>query len=359
MTHPDRLAPVSPLAALARRWYVGVPLAVLGLLAGIQYAAAGGVTYTAEARLVVGSDELAAYEVPGYAAASEQLAANYSRYLGVREAQGQLRFTLQGFEGITAVRASPIPDSSVIRVEVAGQSQRAALGAADAVADYLRDLVNRGASDRDALLQTYAELSATVGRARAEQQASSAQLGRAVSTGQDAAVPALQRRLAAAETSLASATLRQQAVANQFFSTTSTGSNELRDLGPAVVSGDDRSTRAQRYGVLGLGLGLGLGLLAAVTLERRRRRAELGSPEAHPAADAGNPQDTPPVVAPRPAASHDVVPPSPAAIPEAQRQEAARGETASMDAQAARSSATTDVPRPAPDSPGPEAGWVR
>ncbi len=156
MTHPDRLAPVSPLAALARRWYVGVPLAVLGLLAGIQYAAAGGVTYTAEARLVVGSDELAAYEVPGYAAASEQLAANYSRYLGVREAQGQLRFTLQGFEGITAVRASPIPDSSVIRVEVAGQSQRAALGAADAVADYLRDLVNRGASDRDALLQTYA-----------------------------------------------------------------------------------------------------------------------------------------------------------------------------------------------------------
>jgi hypothetical protein len=281
MSVPPTDMPRGPLAALLRRWYLVLPLVVLGVLAGARSATAHGVSYTAEARLVVGSEELAAYEVPGYAAASEQLAANYSRYLGLQQQQGRLEVTLAGLSGVRSLVATPIPDSSVIRVAVAADDETTAERAADLVAKYLRDLVNRdGGGDTGQQLADYSRLSAAVGRARAAQQQASALLGRAVATGKDASVPAYSSRLAQAERDLAVASIQQTAVANRYYSITSTGTNQLRVLGPATPTGDDGRSREERYMVLGLVVGLALALAASLLIERRPRRAvnALGSP---------------------------------------------------------------------------------
>jgi len=121
-----------------------VVLAIVGAAAGFGLSTTHQTQFTAEARLAVGSNSLQAYQVAGFAVASEALAANYARFVSGSPATSQaLDDALQArVKEITSIDASPIPDSNVIRIEAGPPSADVARVAADAVAKSLLDQVN-------------------------------------------------------------------------------------------------------------------------------------------------------------------------------------------------------------------------
>src|SRR4051812_14334848 len=70
-----------PLAAMKDRWVLCVVLAIALAAAGFGLSTRHQTQFTAEARLAVGSNSLQAYQVAGFAVASQALAANYARFV--------------------------------------------------------------------------------------------------------------------------------------------------------------------------------------------------------------------------------------------------------------------------------------
>lgn len=114
-------------------------LAMLGALAGLL--AAGG-SATAEARVVVGAQDLNAQSVPYYSTATVGLAETYARYV-TEDAGEDLP------ESVT-VSASVVAETPVIRIQAAAPSEAAAVAAAQRVTDDLLEVVNEGVATRSA-----------------------------------------------------------------------------------------------------------------------------------------------------------------------------------------------------------------
>ncbi|NAZ81527.1 hypothetical protein GTR02_06815 [Kineococcus sp. R8] len=273
-------SPTTPLAALAKRWYLGVGLGLLGLAAGAGVSLLSPVTYVGESRVSVGSQSLDARVVAGYSLASQQLAADLSRYVNDQQAQGTLRPVLGASAGTVAgVAASPIPSSSVIRIEVTGTDGDAAARAATAVADSLVQRVN-GLTDTapQDLLAQYTALSQQVAQLQSTLDTAQSDLG-AVRGGRSTPeeVAAVQQRVTDAESALSVAEVQQSALGERYrnavTSTPSAAGLEL--IQPGTVTSDDQRSEAVRYGLAGLGGGLVLALGLATLAERRRaqRRA--------------------------------------------------------------------------------------
>lgn len=141
-----------------------VATAVSVLLGAVAGAAIGlwalGSGVTAESRLVVGDQSVRAQSVPGYALATQQLAATYSRLIGAAGSQ----------EGVTA---SPIPDSAIIRVQAQGVDEASAVRAADDAAQRLITTANAARAQQedqaaqDAYLQAREQLRTAQARATA------------------------------------------------------------------------------------------------------------------------------------------------------------------------------------------------
>src|SRR3954447_23927992 len=70
-----------PLAAARDHWAICVASALVGLVVGVILGSMGPTQTTAEARLAVGSQSLRAYQVAGFAVASQAMAANYARFV--------------------------------------------------------------------------------------------------------------------------------------------------------------------------------------------------------------------------------------------------------------------------------------
>lgn len=98
---------------------------------------------TAEARLVVGQQTIQAQSVPGYALATQQLAATYSRLVG-----GDAMATVAP-AGVV-LSASPVPDSAIIRVQAVGADAAQVTAAADAAATALVDAVGKARGEQEA-----------------------------------------------------------------------------------------------------------------------------------------------------------------------------------------------------------------
>ncbi len=101
-----------------------------------------GTSVTAEAQLVVGDQSVRAQSVPGYALATQQLAATYARLIGAASEDAS---------------ASPIPDSAIIRVRATAPTQDEAVAKADAAATQLIATANRARNQEedDAASQAY------------------------------------------------------------------------------------------------------------------------------------------------------------------------------------------------------------
>ena len=305
----------SPLRSMARLWPVTVVLVALGLGAGLAYAGQRPVDYTAEARLAVGGQTVAAQAVPGFALASQQLAADFARYVTPDQDQTVLS---QGLGARTAqvvsVAASPIPSSNVIRIEAVAHDQQTATDAAHIVAQSLLTQVNSTdtAGRAAAVLTEYRALSDKVAAAQAKSTEAAANLTaletRLTSTATKASGPtvfdpstlsaadtalylAAQDAAAKASSTLSSLQIQQSAVGNKYQSLVGTDSpvTNLTFVQTGAISGDDKRSNQERFGLLGLLAGLVVALLVAALIDRRRMRRS----SKHAAVSPSSPKDLP------------------------------------------------------------------
>ena len=246
----------TPLTALRLRWPLAVVMALIGAGLGAFIASTHPTHTTAEARLAVGSQSLTVYQIQGFAVAAEQLAANYARYVNDSTPDQRLLHDKMpdGVDTLTAVSASPIPDSNVLRIEVTGTDSRAAQQAAQIVA---RDLAARATGSKPPsarqLLREYGLLSLQV-------------------ENQKRMVAAVSGRAAVrAKAVLATLSLRQSAVGGTYAQTLSSPGveSELRVIQSAEVVGNDTSRVLQVSILTGIIAGLIVALVIAAMVGRR------------------------------------------------------------------------------------------
>ena len=112
---------------------------------------------------------MAAQAVPGFALASQQLAADFARYVGPEQDQMVLKQALGPRTAeVVCVAASPIPESNVIRVEVVAHNSQTAVDGARTVAQSLVTQVNAadGTTRSAAVLKAYKAMSDRVAAAQ-------------------------------------------------------------------------------------------------------------------------------------------------------------------------------------------------
>ncbi|GAA4976414.1 hypothetical protein [Kineococcus glutinatus] len=279
MNAPDpTTAPASPLTALARRWWWGVGLGLLGLAAGVGASSTTPATYVAESRVAVGSTSLDARVVAGYSQATQQLAADLARYVNEQQAEALLGQVIgAGADTVQVVAASPIPESSIIRVEVTGTDRDVAQRGATTVARDLTDRVNALSTQQPTeLLDEYTRLSRDVATFDTQVRVAQQQLDdlAADEDTSDDELAEAQQRLTDAQSALSVAKVQQTATGQRYQAAeTSVRSAEgLRMISDGVVTTDQRTSQMTRFGVAGLGGGLVLALIAASARERRRPR---------------------------------------------------------------------------------------
>ena len=288
---PTGVASPSPLRSAARHWIVTVLLAAIGLGAGVAYGYTRTDITNAESRVGVGNGGLAAYQIAGFGPASVQLASNYSRYVGLAQFLPVLRQGLgAGADHLISVRASPVPDSNVIRIEVSADQAGVARPAADIVASNLIDQVKAAAGTDTAasVLAQYTKLARQVAQqqaiqARAETAYAKARNAPGASPTGDAAtdpvdpaaVAAADAAAAAvvtAQTNAAALTLQRDALKTRYnnLQTAPTSQSLLRRVQSGVVTGTTRRSAVERYGLAGLVAGLIVALALNTARDRRR-----------------------------------------------------------------------------------------
>jgi len=272
----ESAAALSPYRAFVHYWVVSVIITVMALGAGVVVASRGPVTYTAEARVSVGYGDLSAGAITGFATASTTLASNYARYVNDRGLTGQ------GFSNAT-VSASPIPGSSVIRIEGVSDDRDDARSAVVDTANELINAVNNpsGIANPEDLLEQYREAAATAASAQSALTEATADLERARANDAPAdRLSSLRTTVVQAQTASSVADLEETSLQNRYL--LSTGSSEAADLqlvNDGAITGDNSQSRLQRFGLLGFVAGLVLALvvtsfLARVRARGRRRRVQ-------------------------------------------------------------------------------------
>lgn len=249
-----------PLAALARHWLLALVLTVVAAVGGAAVGSQRAVVSTAEGRLVVGAQDLDAYRVAGYAEASAALVANYARYLADSpEVSVDLERALGArAQQIRSLTASPLPNSSVMRVEVTAESDQAAVDAVNAVLDFMVQYTKDDQSQSaEAVLADYKAAVASRDRAREKVRDAEGTKARDQAT-----------------VDLAAEQLKVDTLYNEYQTrvTQPAKNGQLAVLFPAAVTGDTGSRNVQAFGLAGAGAGLFLALIVAVVLERRRGR---------------------------------------------------------------------------------------
>lgn len=258
---PDEV--LDPLDALRRRWLLALVLVAVCAAGGAVLGSQQPTTYTSEARLVVGSADLDAYQVAGYAVASEALAANYARLVTDSPTSTDVITAAVGdaASDLSQIVASPIPNSNVVRIEVSGTDLEAATAAADAVA---ADLVAKTAGSRPSLqqlLDDYRQISVRVSGAQRDLDEARA------------------RETVTARSELETLRLEQSAVASSYQTAFANplSNSSLAVLQPAALASDNDTRNVQLFGVAGAGAGLVLALISITLLFRNPRSPKSGA----------------------------------------------------------------------------------
>ncbi len=298
-----------PLVSAGRHLIITMLLALLGLGAGVAYGYSRTDVTTAEARVAVGTNSLTAYQVPGFAQASSQLAANYARYVTKDQFRTALQQALGGSASqVTDVSGSPVPDSNVIRVEVSATEPTAARTAAQTVASTFVARVKQATTGPDpaAALNTYKTLSAQVAQAESDQvqaeqayqqaldarsRAASATSGPLLKTTAQltADVNAANKALTAVKTKIATVQVQRDVAKSTYqeLKRSPPSQSGLVPYQPASITGDSQRSATGKYGLVGLVAGLALALVIATLLERRSRRRSVAAARRTAATDTG------------------------------------------------------------------------
>ncbi len=263
---------LSAWEALGRHRRSAAATTLVGALLGALVALMQPTTYTGEYRLAVGQGEMSALNIPGYPTATKDLASNYSRWVTDHGVAG-MRLP----EGVTSLTASPLPDSSVVRIEATAEDPDTATAGAKSAADALSAEVNRARSENDpaVLLAEIESHAPEVSRAQAGAAGTLARYNRDVVNNAPAEVIAADLEAHVQTDSLkARLEVQQDARKERYRRLVSTRTTEAQ-LFPVwdapYLSGSDNVQRIQRAGLIGGGLGLVLAATGAAAWERRRR----------------------------------------------------------------------------------------
>ena len=271
-------------STLARFWWLSLPFALVAGGAGAWLASMAPTTYTAEVRLVVGGQALDAQTVPGFVFASQELAATYARYVDEASATGQLeqQVGVATADSITSITASPIPESSVIVIQVEGVVATDVQESAQAVADALVQQVASSAGEDDitAALAEFEQLSIEAAQMEVDLQLLREQLGAVSAVAEPTPVQVtqaegLRAQVAAADAGLDVVQLRQEAAGDRYNELSSESSASLSVIRPAEVVTDDATTRLIVWSIGGV-LAVLLVFLAVFGFPRRSRTPAWG-----------------------------------------------------------------------------------
>jgi capsular polysaccharide biosynthesis protein len=264
-------APVGPVAAMLRHPLIVVAIVCACAGAGLALGLTRAPVYSAESQLGVGSIDVDSQALPGYVEATQSLAGSYSRAIAsdpvlatLSQSTGESRVALRG-----RVSASPIAESSVIRVDAkapaAADAVRLANAGAGALVRYVRGL-GTSRAESDAVLDELRAASLRLQRLERRRH----RLARRYDKQPTAAV---QRRLqvAAAEANATDEQVKALAARYQADQQRLPKSNFVNVLTSATTAASDRRSAIELRAFTGFVAGLLLAAALATALANRRR----------------------------------------------------------------------------------------
>jgi capsular polysaccharide biosynthesis protein len=274
-----RLRPVTTGTAILRYPLLFLVIVMVCAGLGTVMALARTPTQTAEVRLLIGAVDAEARAVPGFTQATQDLASIYARVaptdVVLRPAAKAAGVSLASARG--AVSASPIPSSSIVRIEVTGhdaaRAVRLAGAAGRALSQYVATL-NQVDPYSTAEYKKYAAAADALAQAQVAQQALQEQVNQLHTSGSPAQLAAgyglvvIATQAEASLVAATSATLQAKLRADQLGAAFQNRTRGLGDttpariIGPAASQGDDRTQKLE----LGLLLGLVGGVLLALAV---------------------------------------------------------------------------------------------
>jgi hypothetical protein len=239
-----------------------VLLVGLGVAAGLRR----GVTYSASAEIVVQPLAPNVTQLPGAIQSAEDLATNQSRLIGSDGITTPLaqQFKTTGEDIAARVSATPVPSSTIIKIEAEGDSPTAAVRLANAAAARFSKYANgqvQSSTDTHGTLQEYEDAATEFARAQATKE----RIDRATPTPPETT----RARVSAAA---ATAQLQQNALAQQYESFVQ-GRGTAPSVHPFVTATSASSNRLSNLEIFvfaGLVGGLAIGAALVVLLANRR-----------------------------------------------------------------------------------------
>lgn len=241
---------------------------------GVAWGYSQPVEYVAQAQLIAGATGVSTNGLPAQAAASQSLAASYARVFSGDAVQTALREAVG--PDVPRATASPIPDSSIILIEVEAEDPDLAVRTADAGVDALEAEVAGLLSNAAAVEAVTASLTeANVRLANAERALAAAQAAQDALPNPEAN-PAVSEAVAAASAAAKTADAEVDALTARYTKVIgeSAPANAVRRLASGELTADTSARRIQlgyAVGVVG-GCIVGGGLAYALAAARARRR---------------------------------------------------------------------------------------
>jgi uncharacterized protein involved in exopolysaccharide biosynthesis len=227
--------------------------------------------YSATSQLIVGSVVRDFQTTDGQVLAIQQLGDIYSRLAGSTAHMEKVDAALGETVPNSAISASPIPDSALVRLDATGSSQEEATARGDAGAQqlvaYVEQLRSEATANAEALLSQINAASVEFAAATTAQAAAAA----VVTNGTSANPAAAQQALQQADAAVTTANLKLETLKSNYtkIQQQNSGGISLSVFSPATPTGSDRKSMLQIYGIGALVLGALLGM-ALATLSANR-----------------------------------------------------------------------------------------
>ncbi|MDQ1485293.1 MAG: hypothetical protein QOJ62_986 [Actinomycetota bacterium] len=277
--------PSSPLRSAARFWPVTAILIALGLAAGFAAASRHAATYTAEARVAVGGQDLSSQAIPGFAQASQALAADFARYVSLPQQGPAIEKGLPGgISQVLSLSASPVPSSNIISIEATSHRPDVAVAAVRLAMNALMTAVNNPAKATlpARLLTQYQAMAAQVAQASVTLDAAKQHLAvlTADKTSTDADIAAARAAVVAAGSAYDGLKIQQSALGNRYqaAATSTAPSSDLSIIQQASVIFDNKRSSKDKFALAGAGAGALLALVIAALLARMRPKRSSRAP---------------------------------------------------------------------------------
>ena len=245
---------VGPGQAALRHPFIVLVVMLVFIGGAVAIALTRDPVYTAESRVNVGRINVPPYTLQGVVIGNQSLAQSYSRAINapdvINAASRAARVPPETV--LSNLSATPVAQSTVIRIEATGSSERESVALANAASRGLRNYVvklNRNAQATDVLAQYR----------RAVRDVANAQKRVAASLGNPGALQRAQLRLQTAQ--LRSKALEQQ---YQFQAGNEAPPNLVQLLAPATSASSDFDSQLQELVLIGAVAGLLVGLALAL-----------------------------------------------------------------------------------------------